>query len=323
MCNTSFRKEVTLNKHYSDCKDLHDLKLENISWVRCLECGLKAKSLGKHLSSAHSMNRETYAQKHPGALVKCQKTFDRYSNQNRENGNWIQRRRDDGDDLMDYRKKMGEAVSSAIMSNPQERDRRSKLLGELNRRDDARKRSRNTAIKTSARPEIQKARAERLAKWRNENFDVFYEKCIKAMHNVRISKPELKLRQIIREYDDSFVGNQRLHDVCITSKSRRKSVDIMSKKLGIILEFDGRVHFEPIYSPEQLKEIQLRDKELDQAILNQDLTLIRVSYDQFNYKTDPETGQKGFFTKECIQKILNVLSDPKPGIYRIGSAYDR
>lgn len=242
------------------------------------------------------MNRETYAQKHPGALVKCQKTFDRYSNQNKENGNWIQRRRDDGDDLMDYRKKMGEAVSSAIMSNTQERERRSKLLGELNKRDDARERSRNTAIKTSARPEIIKQRTKRLIE--------------------KAYKPTLGEQALIVTLKDlGFVWNRQIHDSMFINKSQRRQVDFMNHEKRFLIEFDGRQHFVDSWRRSPLEKTHTNDLLLDEWVRQNNCVLVRVGFKQFNYKTKK-------LSERSESLLLNAINDNlKSGTYFIGDEY--
>ena len=283
--------------------------------MKCLICGFVGKSLGKHLSATHSLTSPEYIVKYPGSLVKCEMTRARYSEQNRDNGNWITRAKDDGDDLAEYRMKMGEAVSEAIMANPDERARRSQQMAANNRTDEAKEKSRNTAKKTSARPEILAQRTARLKQWRDENFDVFYEKCVVAMHNTWVSKPERILRQIVQNFCSSFQSNQRLHDVLFTSKSHRKQLDLYSRELGVIIEFDGPIHFSPLRGNDNFDDIIKRDNELNAVVVKKELTLIRVGHDQFTYR------EGGKFNEAMLKVLFNLLKNPTLGVYYLGSAY--
>ena len=210
---------------------------------------------------------------------------------------------------------MGKSVSTAIMSNPKERARRATQMVINNRTPQARDLSRNTAKKTSARPEIIAARAANLQRWRDENFDTFYEKCIMKMHSTWHSKPERILRELVQAFDPAFKGNQRLYSTRFTSNSRRKQVDLMNEKTNVIVEFDGVYHFKPIKGEEALQDARKRDNELEMAVVDNEMTLIRISYDQFTYKDG------GHFSEHCLKWLFELLKDPKPGVHRIGNSY--
>ena len=284
-----------------------------------------AKSLGKHLSSKHNLDNKEYEKKYPGAPVKATATKERYSTQNKYNGNWIERAKADGDDLSEYKEKMGKAVSAAIMSNPEERLRRARQMATNNQTPAARQCSRETAIKTSARLEIQKARAKRLAKWRDENFEEFYEKCLKAAHSVWHSKPELVLFQLLSNIDGDycFQHNQVIKSNEFPNRSKRKQVDVADKSLRVYVEFDGIIHFEDrIKGEKTFVKIQQMDRLLDDHINKHGWTLIRISYDQFIYEKQTD-GSPGRFKDECIKRLLGCLRDPRPGVHRIGDAFTK
>jgi hypothetical protein len=265
------------------------------------------------VNSRHNISKEKYVQKF--GPIQAMNFSKRRSEIGKINGNWIERKKVAGEDLSEYKVKMGAAVKESIMSNPEERKRRSEQMAMNNRTSEAREKSRVTAKKTSARPEIMKARGERLEKWRNDNFDEFYEKCTKVMQSTWSSKPEKMLFNIVSDFNESFNRNQRLYDSLFSSKSHRKQIDIMSHELNILIEFDGRVHFEPIYNDQVLRDAQTRDRELDNVILKHGWTLIRISYDQFSYKGG------GKFSDDCLKQLFDHLQDPKPGVHHIGEAY--
>lgn len=137
------------------------------------------------------------------------------------------------------------------------------------------------------------------------------------MHSTWHSKPERLLRELVQKFDFDFIANQRLHDKLITSKSHRKQVDLMNHNLGIVIEFDGVYHFKAIKGEQTLEETKKRDAELDAAIIRQELTLIRISYDQFSYKDG------GKFSDDCLKQLFELLRNPNPGVHYIGNAYNK
>ena len=39
-------------------------------------------------------------------------------------------------------------------------------------------------------------------------------------------------------------------------------------------------------------------------------------------RRDHRDIDKSYFKPECLEKIKQILSDPKPGVYKIGEAYN-
>lgn len=297
-------------KHIDKCAAKYPKDRLGKSYVICAICWYHGKSLGKHVSDIHGVSSIDY-QKLYGS-IKCEESFQSYSNQNKSNGDWISRANDAGEDLTEYKLKMASAVSNAIIASPEERKRRAKLLGDLNKTQEFRQKSSKTAIKTSARPEILKKRSEQLKKWRDSNFEEFYEKCVRAMLNCWHSKPQLALFELAKMIDGySFKSNQFVKSETFTKKSKRKQIDIADSKMRVYIEFDGPYHFKNINGT--LEEIQSSDKLLDEHITRHGWTLIRVSYDQWN-------GKK--FDDACLKQFFEVLKNPKPGVVKIGKAYE-
>lgn len=218
-------------------------------------------------------------------------------------------------------------MSKSILDNPEEIVRRSELMSKINQSDVMRQKASETAKITSARPEIQEARSKQLKDWREKNPEVFYNKCIKKMITSWQSKPEKKLLLFLLSISGfNFKKNQFINSLLISNKSHNKQVDIGDKEKRIYIEFDGVIHFEPKYGEEKLISIQQRDQELDQHISNHNWTLIRISYDQFVYKTKQINKIKqdeSYFKQECLDKITEILNSKNPGIYKIGEAYGK
>lgn len=313
-CGKEFKSETWLEKHEAKCNaPVFYPEVEGEKWVACRICGHKGVRLGKHLKSTHGIATKQYLERFPDALTSALAETQKMS----EACNWIDRAKENGDNLSDYKQRMSVAVSQSIMSNPKERARRSAQLAANNRTSEAREKSRNAAKKTSARPEIQRVRTERLARWRNANFDEFYEKCVQAAHNVWRSKPELALAELlagVEGYD--FRLNQVIKSDRMTNKSKRKQVDVGDKRLRFYVEFDGIIHFEPrVKGEETYKKIIEHDKILDDHIKSHGWTLVRISYDQYDYK------DSGTFSQPALEALFSLLKNPKPGVYCIGQAY--
>lgn len=280
----------------------------------CTLCNLRCKSLKKHLREVHKLSVADY-----GGQVLCDNSRHAYSEQNKENSNWINREQEKGNDLKEYREKMGKSVSKAILSSPKERQRRSDLLKELNKTKiwtpEFKAMMTEKSKKTAARPEIIAKRTEQLKKWRDENFEDFYEKCVKNFSISWRSKPELALFELVKMIDGyTFMNNQFIKDETFMSKTKRKQVDIADVNMGVYLEFDGPWHFQNING--SLQENIARDKLFDEYIERNQLKLIRISHDQYSY------GKGGSFKEECLKQLFDALKDPKPGVVKIGKAYD-
>lgn len=189
-------------------------------------------------------------------------------------------------------------------------------MGAVNKTDLMRKKSSETAIKTSARKDIQEKRSAQLKKWRDENPDDFYNKCIKKMIETYNSKPEALLFKIVSEIDGySFKRSQFMKSNTFISKTKRKQVDIADKSKRVYVEFDGKLHFKNTKF-DQLEINKLKDKLLDEHIIKHRWILIRVSYDQFSYRKS-DYG----FKKDCLDKVFEILNNPTPGVYKIGESY--
>ena len=98
------------------------------------------------------------------------------------NGDWISRAKERGEDLTEYFEKLSCKISEGIMKSDSAREARRQNLSRLNKTQEFRERSSETAKKTSSRKDIQDKRSKQLAKWRENNPEEFYEKCTSVMH---------------------------------------------------------------------------------------------------------------------------------------------
>ena len=327
MCGNEFGNKVRWVKHLlkKKCQEGEKIlaeaireieeKIQQDYYIECQLCGFVGKSLASHFRK-HDMLPKDYKDKFGANMM---------TNEARENCNWIKKAKDEGRDLTEHFKNLGKSISKTIMNNPKDRQRRSKMMGGLNKTDVFRKKASETAKITSARKDIQQQRAERLKSWRDENPEEFYEKCTKKMINSRKegsprSKPEGVLLKILNENcQDRFLRNTRVSSIKIfkTNKTHTKECDLISKDEGIIIEFDGKHHFKAIYGEERFEKTLLVDRELEEYCKQKEILLIRVDYSQFLWRRN----NKDRFRDGVIIKIIKIIDENKKGIFRIGEYY--
>lgn len=217
--------------------------------------------------------------------------------------------------LRETRKRHAEDISRSEKG----RQIRRENMTRRNQTAEAREVSRQTAYKTSSRPEILQVRSNNLAKWRENNPDTFYELCTHKMHNVWLSKPERQLGELLSSIASSydFKRNQVVKSECFTWKSRRKQVDYADKAKRVYVEFDGVHHFRVISSSHVLESVRERDKLLNEHVTRNGWTLIRVSHDQFSYT------RGGHFLDNCVAELTRILNEPTSGVHFIGESYEK
>lgn len=312
---TKCKPKVSNRKSRFDNADGFVELVEGKDYVVCVVCGFHAKSLGAHVSKVHNILADEYKKNHQ---IICTNSKEIYSTQNKENSNWIERAKERGEDLTEYFEKMGAAVKASILANPEDRKRRAKVMSDVNKSDIMRKKSSETAIKTSARKDIQEARAEKLKKWRNENPDEFYDKCVSKMIGTWNSKPEAVLYQeMIKRTKFNFKRHQKLRSEKFLCFYKQKDIDIGDTDRRVYIEYDGPLHFKQT-TLNQLDNVQEKDRLLDEHIIQHGWVLIRVGYDQFSYRKS-DYG----FKSECLAKIDGLLNNLVPGVHRIGDVYEQ
>lgn len=292
----------------------------DVDYVRCFICGFSSKKLGNHLLKEHNLSASEYQNQHPGASVLCSTTASALSKAHHRRVNWVAQMKQEGreEELKAKVTQIAATVSTTVMADTKERERRSEMLGTLNKTEKFRKKASETAIKTSSRIDILLARSERLRRWREENPQVFYEKCTSKMVKLQSSKGEKELLSILRNMFPNIPlkGSQVIFRSEFTSLSKRRQLDISDKSNHVIVEFDGPIHFKNIPSWNQLEAVQARDREVN-AVLSKEFLLIRVSYDQWHSKRG--------FAELCLNQIKQEINQhlivPTPRLVYIGLAY--
>lgn len=303
--------KITHEQHVKDC--LSTLKL-NVDYVQCIICGYPARELKRHIKRCHDLLPCDYSGQTIAAITSEQRSKVAKAN---DNWDWIRRANDRGDDLTEYKAKMATAVSDAIMANPVERVRRSRQLATLNKTNEFRARASKTAKRTSMREDVIADRSAQLKKWRDENQDEFYDKCISKMIGSYHSKPEIALFAILSAQFTFLKNNQRLYSALFKSvKTSRRQLDIASKEHLIAIEYDGPYHFRQLHKTYDLNGTKLKDIELNTILPQLGWVLIRISHDQWSYRS----GEG--FKDACIKQVVHLIEQAVPGCYKVGDAYN-
>tara|TARA_B100001121_G_scaffold232020_1_gene205269 strand:+ start:12460 stop:13401 length:942 start_codon:yes stop_codon:yes gene_type:complete len=312
VCGKSFANNSSLNTHQKKCNVFLEKSTEGVDYIKCRICGYIGKNITSHVKKHHSLSKSEYEEKYGSTI--CEKTRGIYA----VNGDWITRAKERGDDLSEYYSKLSDKISEGIMKSDSAREARRKNLSSLNKTKEFRDRSSKTAKKTSGRKDIQKERSERLAKWRLNNPEEFYEKCTSVMHKSWHSKPEMQLFEIInRIFPNTFKRNQQLKRKNFkTTKSNKRQIDILSLENKVLVEFDGIHHFKSVFKEtKNFENTVKRDKELNEVLVEEGWTVIRVSYDEYDYKDN------GTFNQETLDKVRKIISNKTRGLWLFGKSY--
>lgn len=298
--------------HLILCVEEIKKQIENIDYVVCKICNFHSQSLGSHLTRIHKISKKEYIDKFNSKII-CEKSHQKYS---KNTFRYLTNAKENNIDLTEYWGKVSAGVKKAISDNPEEKVRRAEVMAKINKSDLMKIKASEAAIKTSARPEILLQRTERLKKWRDNNPEDFHNKCVQKMINTFQSKPEKKLFEFICSIDGfDFKRNSFIKSMNFTSLTNRRQIDFFDKNKKIYIEFDGKVHFLPIFGEDVLLRNKIKDAEIDYYMKNNDgCIFIRVSYDQY---------VKSSFKQECLDKIVEIINNNKPGIYKIGDAYGK
>lgn len=317
VCGKSYVNKSGLNNHQKKCKVYLSQAKEGIDYVKCKICGFTGKSISAHVKKSHSLSKVEYEKKY-GPTV-CENTKNTYSETAKINGDWINRAKERGEDLTEYFNSLGSKISEGIMKSDSAREARRHTLSRLNTTKEFRERSSATAKKTSSRKDIQDERSKRLARWREDNPEEFYEKCTSVMHKTWQSKPEIDLFKVVDQFfPETFKRNQILKRTgkFLSTKTNIRQIDIMSLENKIVIEFDGIHHFKDVFKKKgNLNEVNKKDQELNNVLVEEGWTVIRVSHDEYDYK------ENGKFNQTTLDKIFEIVSERRRGLWQFGSSY--
>jgi hypothetical protein len=293
-------------------KERIKIGLEVGTLVKCALCEEVGASLAIHVRKVHNLDKKEYVKIHGPLLASASK--EKYSKACEYNSNWIERAKERGEDLTEYRKKVSNGVRAAIMNSPEERQRRSKLLGSLNKTAAFRKKSSDTAKITSARKDIQERRSLQLKNWRDNNKEKFLLAASKLFSIKKKTKPEVAIdRWLIENYNGVFKYSQFFYSKTFNTISSKKQVDFLSCDRSIIIEVDGPLHFKESF--DQLKKTREKDIALSRYSIVNKKCLIRISFDCWAQST-------GNFSQSTLDKVKQIIDNPNIGVHFVGKSWN-
>jgi len=290
--------------------------------IKCALCEHVGKSISAHVKREHGLEKAEYEKKFGPTLSEASRL--RYRELGKENCKYIipfnQKSEEEKETI---RRK----VSESIKSNKAEISRRSEQMKAWNKSPEGRSVASKTAKKTSSREEVLLARSRALKRWRDENREEFFEKCVKPLTSSFKSHAEKSLNKFLQEEFGFFQwGSQIKSELFSINQTCRKQVDFLAQKERVIVEFDGPHHFfsDELSSKKGFHAKRERVAKLDEAlkIFSQEANylLVRVAwscYDQHRKQIKEEILLK---IKDKISAFLK--GEISPGLYTFGEEYN-
>lgn len=121
------------------------------------------------------------------------------------------------------------------------------------------------------------------------------------------SKNEIKIANILENLSIEYIRNKKFEDCFGISDCVLLKFDFYLPKYDILIEFDGKYHFEPVRGEERFKEQKENDRLKNEYCKNKNLKLLRISY-----------SESKNLNNIIIIKNLNNL---KKGVTFIGKEY--
>lgn len=263
-----------------------------------------------HVEKVHCMTKLEYGDTSCSAFTERKRELN--------NWDWLGRlKKEDPTRFEEWRQGQGKRVSDGIMRSPSARKARADNMTALNKTAEQRQISSETAKKTSARPDVIEKRTKNLARWREENPELFQENTIK-MIGTKQSKPEKLLFEVVTSLFPAlnFKRNQQIkHADFKTTKSGKRQIDMLSASHRVVVEFDGVRHFIDVQKNNALELNKRKDVELNKVLSREGYTLVRISHDQFKY------SRGGYFIDSCVIMLKEIITRNSPGVFKIGKAY--
>lgn len=207
------------------------------------------------------------------------------------------------------RKKISEHLQTCPQCQQARKQIRIDTCKNLQHTPEMRSRYSETAKKTAARSDIQQERAARLKNWRDNNREKFWEIHAKALTASKRSKMEIWLEPHLVEL--GFIRNTKFR-----CGDQKKQVDFIHKPWKTIIEVDGPWHFLPVRSPQNLVDVQQRDRMLEKEILKRSWRLIRLSMECFR-------SYSGELISPSLDQLFEKIKDTSwVGILCYGNLYE-
>lgn len=298
--------------------------MESKEYVTCALCGYKGKNIKGHVKREHGLTKSEYQSSYgPTLSESARQNYSRLGHRNKSKlKRWSEMTPAEQEA---FRLK----VSKGAKRNKADIIRRRQQMKAWNKSPKGRKVASETAKRTSARPEILEARSKNLRRWRVENREEFFNKCVKPLTSTFKSHGEESIAEFLRGENLHFKwGSQIKSDLFVANKSRRKQVDFIDRENKIIIEFDGPHHFMSEESASkkgmshQVRRVKENDKALEKFSEVSGYLLIRVGWSCYNghkKSIDPKALQA---LRSEILEWKNDTPQPKGKILKLGEEYN-
>lgn len=164
-----------------------------------------------------------------------------------------------------------------------------------------------TAKRTSARQDVQDARAERLRAWREREPEKFRTECTEKMLAAR--RESLQVVSCLEETVSGLLPGFK-RNAQVRAGPMVRQVDFLGE---FMVEVDGLHHFRPLHGRERFETTTLRDLVLTEWVRSSRKTLVRVSLDCFT-----SSGAIRPLWREVVEATLR---HPPAGVSLLGDLY--
>jgi len=156
------------------------------------------------------------------------------------------------------------------------------------------------------REDVQKARAERLAEWREKNPEKFRSIVTKMQRAKRSKSSGSKFEDTLAELLPNAKRNSQ-----VRCGVKLKQVDFALP--GLWVEVDGHFHFFPVYGQTRLDQSWERDAMLNREAVRRGIALVRIGLDCFT------TG--GMIRARFAKAVQLAIAEKREGLTCIGDLY--
>ena len=96
-----------------------------------------------------------------------------------------------------------------------------------------------------------------------------------------ISKGELKVKELLENYNIKYIREYKFED-CVSIGGRKLPFDFYIKDMNLLIEYDGRQHFEDVFGVVSFINLKQNDNIKDKYCELNNIELLRIKYDDEN-----------------------------------------